>query len=49
MWKTINDIIKNENKSFTALTKLVNTSGQNTLTNLQGISIAFNNYFLQNH
>jgi len=30
LWQTINDIIKNKNKSFIASTKLVNTSGQNT-------------------
>jgi len=42
MWKTINDIIKNKNKSPS---KLVNTSGQNTLTNPQSISEEFNDYF----
>jgi len=53
MWKTINDIIKNKNKSFTAPTKLVNTNGQNTLTNPQRISklkpLTTTSLTLQNH
>jgi len=45
IWKTINDIIKNKNKSFIAPTKLVNTSSQNTLTSSQTFSEAFSDYF----
>jgi len=45
MWKIINNIIKNKNKSYTAPTKLFNTSGQNTLISPHSISEAFNDYF----